>query len=110
MNTLRRSIPLLALLTLFCVGFSGFPSASTWAQENGDEIAAAEAGEEPAERQNYLSWALGALGVPYFLVFLSLSFTLVALLVMNLLTASRNNVCPVALVEGLSGWQANSGW
>ena len=33
-------------------------------------------------------------------VFLGLSFTLVALFVMNLLTARRENVVPVALVEG----------
>ncbi len=69
------------------------------AQEDG-VAEAADAGEEPAKRQNYLGWALEALGWPYFLVFLGLSFTLVALLVMNLLTASRNNVCPATLVEG----------
>jgi biopolymer transport protein ExbB len=34
------------------------------------------------------------------LIFLGLSFTLVALFVMNLLTARRDNVCPVSLVEG----------
>jgi biopolymer transport protein ExbB len=34
------------------------------------------------------------------LIFLSLSFTLVALFVMNLLTARRDNVVPVHLVEG----------
>ena len=34
------------------------------------------------------------------LVFLGLSFTLVALFVMNVLTARRENVCPSVLVEG----------
>ena len=34
------------------------------------------------------------------LIFLGLSFTLVALFVMNILTARRDNVCPVHLVEG----------
>jgi biopolymer transport protein ExbB len=41
-----------------------------------------------------------ALGFFYSAVFLCLSFTLVALLVMNILTARRENVLPVALVEG----------
>jgi biopolymer transport protein ExbB len=46
-----------------------------------------------------LAWMFGALGLGYTIVFLGLSFTLVALFVMNLLTARRENVCPVALVE-----------
>ena len=36
----------------------------------------------------------------YSAIFLLLSFTLVALFVMNLLTARRENVCPTELVEG----------
>jgi len=47
-----------------------------------------------------LAWMYGALGPFYSIVFLSLSFTLVALFVMNLLTARRENVVPVSLVEG----------
>ena len=47
-----------------------------------------------------LTWMWEALGVFYSAVFLGLSFTLVALFVMNLLTARRENVVPVALVEG----------
>jgi biopolymer transport protein ExbB len=46
-----------------------------------------------------LAWMFGALGLGYTIIFLGLSFTLVALFVMNLLTARRENVCPVALVE-----------
>ena len=46
-----------------------------------------------------LGWAFEALGPGYSIVFLLLSFTLVALLVMNLLTARRDNVCPSGLVE-----------
>jgi len=69
-------------------------------QENVD-AAPASANETTAiPRQSYLTWALRALGIPYTLVFLALSFTLVALLVMNLLTASRNTICPIHLVEG----------
>ena len=36
-------------------------------------------------------------------MFLGLSFTMVALFVMNLLTARRDNVCPAQLVEGFEG-------
>jgi biopolymer transport protein ExbB len=70
------------------------------------EPAAAPAEAAPAEPprrvddQSYLSIALTALGWSYSLIFLGLSFTLVALLVMNLLTARRENVCPTELVEG----------
>ncbi|MCG8449368.1 MAG: MotA/TolQ/ExbB proton channel family protein [Pirellulales bacterium] len=47
---------------------------------------------------SYLSWAASSLGWFYGLVFLGLSFTLVALFVMNLLTARRENVVPSTLV------------
>jgi biopolymer transport protein ExbB len=47
-----------------------------------------------------LSEALTALGWFYTVSFLILSFLLVALMVMNLLTARRENVCPSTLVEG----------
>lgn len=52
-----------------------------------------------ADEISYLSWASKSLGWFYGLVFLGLSFTLVALFVMNLLTARRENVVPKALVE-----------
>lgn len=55
---------------------------------------------EEAEDVSYLQWLVEALGWVYLGVFLLLSFTLVALIVMNLLTARRDNVCPVHLVEG----------
>ena len=51
------------------------------------------------ESKSYLSWFFEALGWGYSIVFLSLSFTLVALIVMNLLTARRDNVVPLDLVE-----------
>lgn len=49
---------------------------------------------------SYLTWASNSLGLFYGLVFLGLSFTLVALFVMNLLTARRDNVIPAELIEG----------
>ena len=61
---------------------------------------AGQADEEPPKEQNMLEWLYQSLGVLYLVVFLSLSFTFVALFVMNMLSARRENVCPVALVEG----------
>ncbi|QDU98188.1 MotA/TolQ/ExbB proton channel family protein [Lignipirellula cremea] len=58
-------------------------------------------GDKPAAKKtdNALVWFLKSLGWLYTIVFLSMSFTFVAVLVMNLLTARRENVCPVHLVE-----------
>ena len=53
----------------------------------------------PEESMSYLTWVFEALGVGYLLIFLALSFTLVALFVMNLITSARSKVCPVHLVE-----------
>lgn len=64
-----------------------------------DNEAPADGGEAKVER-SVLSWAIGALGIGYIVIFLALSFTLVALFVMNVLTARRDNVCPMTLVEG----------
>ena len=52
-----------------------------------------------AEETSMLGWALRSLGVPYSIVFLALSFTLVALFVMNLLTARRQQIVPPELVD-----------
>lgn len=62
--------------------------------ENEAAAADAEAGEI-----SYLAWVFEALGVSYMLIFLGLSFTLVALFVMNVITSARSKVCPVHLVE-----------
>ncbi|MDP6468563.1 MAG: MotA/TolQ/ExbB proton channel family protein [Pirellulaceae bacterium] len=58
------------------------------------------ADEGPAPSQSVLAWMWRALGPMYMLIFLGLSFTFVALFVMNLLTARRENVCPSGLIEG----------
>lgn len=92
----------LVLTLIGCMFAYASPSVSH-AQENAADAVAASEDQPTPERQNYLSWAFGALGV-YFWVFLALSFTLVALLVMNLLTASRNTICPAALVEGFENY------
>jgi len=49
---------------------------------------------------SYLKWAYQSLGIGYSLIFLALSFTLVALIVMNLLGARRDNIVPSDLIEG----------
>ncbi|MBN1853966.1 MAG: MotA/TolQ/ExbB proton channel family protein [Pirellulales bacterium] len=54
-------------------------------------------------KKSYLAWAWESLGIGYSLVFLCLSFVLVALFVMNLMTARRDNVVPVSLVEEFEG-------
>lgn len=92
-------LPALLLIGCLGIGFAMSTPAVIYAQDDA-AVAAAESETPAITEQSYLSWALEALGIPYFVVFLALSFTLVALLVMNLLTASRNTVCPVALVEG----------
>ncbi len=70
-----------------------------------EEEEEADEGEAAAARRgkSRLRWMFDSLGIFYTLVFLSLSFTLVALLVMNGLAARRENVVPVALVEGFEG-------
>lgn len=55
--------------------------------------------EAPPPKISWLKWGYTALGPVYSLIFLILSFTLVSLFVMNLLTARRENVCPADLVE-----------
>ena len=82
------------------------------AQEEGDfdepEAANEVAADTPAAvssdiedlSKSRLKWMFRALGWFYTIVFLSLSFTLVALLIMNLLQARRENIVPLALVEG----------
>ncbi len=112
---------LIALGTFSAVGFVSAPDALA-AEEAAEEDAAA-ADEEPEDlgaveeegagegapaetptqtlqEKSYLAWMYEALGIFYSVVFLALSFTLVALLVMNLLTARRDSVCPVGLFEG----------
>lgn len=78
------------------------------AQVDGDAEAEAPATQDdPAgdsadapKKKTYLAWVGEALGWGYSIIFLSLSFTLVALFVMNLLQASRGNVAPPELIEG----------
>ena len=54
----------------------------------------------PAEEESLLGWLAGSLGWLYMIVFLGLSFILVALFIMNVLSARREYVCPQHLVDG----------
>ncbi len=74
------------------------------AQGGGEQAAAAQgnqaAGEDAQpQKKSRLEWVLDALGVFFSIVFLALSFTLVALIVMNLLTTRRDNIVPLDLVQ-----------
>lgn len=96
------------MATVLVVSFG--PVLPTFAQEEGDifdENGAGTAGDEGGDSadssdkkdERVLEWVVKALGWGYSIIFLGLSFTLVALFVMNLLTARRDNVCPMLLVE-----------
>ena len=70
--------------------------------DNGQDAATGGLGDGTAapQGQTILGWAFSSLGWGYSIIFLSLSFTLVALFVMNVLTASRAHVVPPQLIEG----------
>lgn len=65
----------------------------------GDADADADTG--PKAPRNLLAWTFQALGISYTVVFFALSITLLTLIVMNLLSARRDNICPPDLVEGV---------
>ncbi len=102
----------LVVAAMFCSA-AITPSASLFAQDppaeaeapaagdgTGEQAAAATGSEEPAQRTSRLVWLYQSLKLGYSLVFLGLSFTLVALIVMNILSARRDSVVPTQLVEG----------
>jgi biopolymer transport protein ExbB len=61
---------------------------------------AADAAPAAAPRQSYLGWLYNSLGPLYSVIFLALSFALVALIVMNALMARRDTILPSDLIEG----------
>jgi biopolymer transport protein ExbB len=74
---------------------TGFPTAI--AQDPAEQPAPNAA---PPPKINLLEWLYQSLGLTYIFVFLVLSFILVALVVMNILSARREYICPGQLVEG----------
>ncbi len=110
----------LFVLAFLAIGTLTF-SMTSYAQDDllgGDEPAAEVPGEAPAaapagdnnaaaddaggggDEQSMLGWVVESLGWGYLLIFLALSFTLVSLLVMNLLASRRDNLVPQELVDG----------
>ena len=99
--TILTTIGLLAALLFSCtldMSQALAQNAETAAVAEKDVVGAEDAPR--GEQISYLKWAADSLGWFYGLVFLGLSFVLVALFVMNLLTARRDNVVPSTLVEG----------
>ncbi len=64
------------------------------------EVAEAPTSAPPAPRQSYLGWLYESLGLLYSVIFLGLSFALVAVLVMNVLVLRRDNILPSQLIDG----------
>lgn len=96
-----RTLSVLMMLFALCC-FSDLGVQPAFAQEGdaaGVEDVAPAGANGNVDEISYLSWAADSLGLFYGLVFLGLSFTLVALFVMNLLTARRENVVPRTLIE-----------
>jgi biopolymer transport protein ExbB len=61
--------------------------------------AAADGGKTPIGQKSKLQFYFGALGWKYSIAFLLLSFSFVALVVMNVLTLRRSSIVPLDLVE-----------
>jgi biopolymer transport protein ExbB len=59
----------------------------------------ADTGSTAKKPQNMLAWFFGALGWRYTIAFLIISFTFVAFIVMNVLSARRDSICPKHLAE-----------
>lgn len=118
MLTLAHNFSVKLLLSLALVFFgSSAMSSSLIAQDEAaapaDDAAAADApAAAPAnpaapnetaapKNQNVLVWTYKSLGPMYSIAFLGLSFTLLGLVVMALLTSRRDNVCPPDLIQAV---------
>ena len=107
-NKAPTSLTLATLVLVIALGTWVTSPPTAIGQEDGAAAPAADAGGAAAsttppatEKQKaLLTWVYESLGPGYTLVFLGLSFTLVALFVMNLLQARRENVLPTDLLEG----------
>ncbi|MEX0712746.1 MAG: MotA/TolQ/ExbB proton channel family protein [Pirellulales bacterium] len=75
-------------------------NAGAAAPAAGRGAAKAPAAKADSRTQSMLGFYFDALGAKYVIIFLALSFTLVALVVMNILTLRRSSIVPLDLVEG----------
>lgn len=88
-------------------GVISLPSAVAQEEKNPEEPAVADdaaaadgnAPSQAQEQQSYLGWFIGALGWIFTPVFLVISFSFVAFLVMNILSARRDSIAPKHLAE-----------
>jgi biopolymer transport protein ExbB len=98
-----RVVMMLALLsfglelTQSLVGLS--PKAAVAQEEPAAEAPAEEGAEAAPPRKSYLAWFFNALGIRYTIAFLALSFTFVAVLVMNFLICRRDSYVPRHLID-----------
>jgi biopolymer transport protein ExbB len=77
------------------------PAAPADAAPAGNAPAANNSAGETTAPTNLLTWTFQALGISYTVIFFALSITLLTLIVMNLLAARQDNICPPDLVEGV---------
>ena len=76
-------------------------TATLWGQDPDAAAAAADAAPPTAAKeQTLLGWLYSSLGWEYLGTFTALSFILVALVIMNLISARRESLCPPSLIEG----------
>ncbi len=94
----RLLVAVLILSAGIAVVASPLSISTAVAQEDG-AVAAPAGTEAPQQEKTVLGWLFESLGPLYIIIFLILSFTLVALFVMNLLSARRDTVCPDHLIE-----------
>jgi biopolymer transport protein ExbB len=69
------------------------------AQEEGEPAADGGGEAEAKPQMSYLAWFFKALGIRYTIAFLALSFTFVAVLVMNFLSCRRDSFAPRHLID-----------
>ncbi len=96
-----RSIRLFLLL-LSLVFAGGYLPSTLWAQEEAEVLVeqdVAPASNAEIEKISYLQWAAKSLGWMYGITFLGMSFSLVALIIMNTLSSRRSNMVPSLLIE-----------
>ena len=68
-------------------------------KDEGEKAAGADAPKPDAQGENLLSFTFKSLGWRYTIPFLAISFTFVALVVMNFMSVRRESIVPMQLVE-----------
>jgi biopolymer transport protein ExbB len=100
MQFARSSRPFLFVIAVAAIAILSLSPPLAWAQE--DSAPAADTAEATTdadiEQISYLEWAAKSLGWMYGITFLAMSFSLVALIIMNILTARHSNMVPSSLI------------